>query len=310
MNTPRSFRILMTLAFVLGGTLAGHGADYAAAMPTYLGRPGALVPVPLTLNDASGLAGITARINYDPALLSVESVTAGELGAAFTLDQSAADGVVALIFTRTENLPAGQGRLGVIYFRINAGATDALFSDLAIAGFALSDSTGVIDLMSGGNTLSLTPGKLTVSTHGWIDNDQDKLPDPWETLHGLSLLADDRASDPDADGLFNLAEYALGTNPKQSGAAPQRAGATEAGGQKYLTLAFPRLVGAQTGVAYAVRESADLLSWHAIDLGTNAVSTAANEDGTETVTVRGNLPLSGPGATARAFLRLDIAPVP
>jgi hypothetical protein len=310
MNAPRPTRLLPVLALVLGGAFAAHGADYVASLPAYLGRPGALVPVPLTLNDASGLAGVTARINYDPALLSVESVTTGELGAAFTLDQSAADGVVTLILTRTENLPAGQGRLGVINFRINAGATDALFSNLAIAGFALSDSTGVIDLMSSGNTLSLAPGKLTVSAHGWIDNDQDKLPDPWETLHGLSLLADDRASDPDADGLFNLVEYALGTNPRQPGSAPQRAGETEAGGQKYLTLAFPRLVGSQAGVTYAVRESADLLSWRTIDLGANAVLIGANGDGTETVTVRGNLPLTGAGATARAFLRLDIAPGP
>ncbi len=312
MNVSRPTRLLpaIALAFALGGACVARGANYAAALPSYLGRPGALVPVPLTLSDASGVAGITARINYDPALLSVESVAAEDLGALFTLDQSAADGVVTMVFTRTENLAAGQGRLGVVYFRINPGAADALFSDLAISEFALSDSTGVIDLMGGGNTLALANGKLTVSAHGWIDNDQDRLPDPWEALHDLGLLSDDRAGDPDRDGLSNLVEYALGSDPHQPAPVPQRPGETELGGQKYLTLVFSRLAGLQTGIAYAVRESADLRSWQAIDLGANTLSSVANGDGTETVTVRGNLPLSGTGAVARAYLRLDITPSP
>lgn len=306
MNARCPFRLLSAFALALVGALVAQGADYAASLPTYLGRPGGLVPIPLTLTNASGVAGITAKVNYDPALLSVESVTVGELGAAFTLDQSAGDGVVTLIFTRAENLPNGQGQLGIIYFRVNTGATDALFSDLAIAEFTLGDSTGVTDLLANGNTLTVTPGKLIVSAHGWIDNDQDKLPDPWEALHGLSLLSDSRADDPDGDLLSNTVEYAFGANPNQFTPALQHSGTIEIGGRNYLTVDFPRLVGPLAGVTYTVRESTDLLTWTTINLGINTVATSASANGTETVRVRGDLPLNGVGATPRDFLRVDV----
>jgi hypothetical protein len=45
------------------------------------------------------------------------------------------------------------------------------------------------------------------------DADDDELPDDWETAFGLAIDADSSALDPDEDGLDNLAEYELGTNP-------------------------------------------------------------------------------------------------
>jgi hypothetical protein len=49
------------------------------------------------------------------------------------------------------------------------------------------------------------------------DKDRDSLPDAWERLHGLNEFdAADAAADPDQDGLTNLAEYLLGTNPRKA----------------------------------------------------------------------------------------------
>ena len=306
-------RGVFALALILVGLglVGGHAqaAVYSLSLPTYQGRPGATVPVPLTLDNAAGLAGITVKINFDPSLLSVSSITAGSLGANFTLDQSVTDGVVTLMFTRTEVLAAGAGRLAVVNFVVNAGAADVSFSDLAVAEFTLSDATGVIDLAGGANTLTQTNGKLTVNSFGFVDNNADGIPDNWEAAHGLSLLENNQLGDADGDGLSNLLEYAFGTDPNVANANPHTVGTAVVDGVRFLTLTFPKLGGGQTGVSYQVQETANLQDWLAVDLFTNTTATQDLGNGLQTVTVKGNLPLSGAGAAPRAFMRLKVTTV-
>ncbi len=45
------------------------------------------------------------------------------------------------------------------------------------------------------------------------DTDGDGMDDAWETTYGLSVGTDDSADDADGDGLTNLEEYGLGTDP-------------------------------------------------------------------------------------------------
>lgn len=45
------------------------------------------------------------------------------------------------------------------------------------------------------------------------DTDGDGMPDSWETANGLSPLVNDAQLDPDNDGVSNLMEFYLGTNP-------------------------------------------------------------------------------------------------
>jgi hypothetical protein len=40
------------------------------------------------------------------------------------------------------------------------------------------------------------------------------MPDAWEIAHGLNWQLDDAAADPDHDGLDNLSEFQIGTDPQ------------------------------------------------------------------------------------------------
>src|SRR5690625_776698 len=69
--------------------------------------------------------------------------------------------------------------------------------------------------------LSGNPQRNTLLTEFYIgvdnplfENDSgDGLPDDWKQLYGLRIDFDQRDMDPDQDGLTNLEEYLLGTNP-------------------------------------------------------------------------------------------------
>jgi len=47
-----------------------------------------------------------------------------------------------------------------------------------------------------------------------VDSESDGMPDEWEMRNGLDPFADDSADDPDGDGLPNLGEFKLHTNPQ------------------------------------------------------------------------------------------------
>ena len=52
-----------------------------------------------------------------------------------------------------------------------------------------------------------------VTSHASTDVDTDGMPDRWEALHHLNLSSDDSSLDQDGDGLSNIQEFALSTNP-------------------------------------------------------------------------------------------------
>ena len=107
-----------------------------------------------------------------------------------------------------------------------------------------------------------------------------------------ALLAGD-TEDADDDGLANLLEYALGTDPKTAGASPvlvARSGA-------FLTLAYPRRSPADPALVYTVQGSGDLSTGFIPATGTTQTTGSFS-------TYTDDVDIGAPGA--RRFLRLSV----
>lgn len=275
------------------------------SLPAYLANPGQVLHVPLTLDNAAGLAAIRVQINFDPEVLQLQTVSEGPLGDAFEMSRGDGEGFVQLTFARGGQLASGSGRLAVLKFLANPGAVTSLYSELAIADFNLSDATGVIDLRQK-DTLTMTNGQVAVTAQPNIDNARNGLPDWWEMQNGLDPLTANAGLDSEHDGLTNLLEYAFGGNPKIADAFERgaRAGRVEANGQSFLSVGFYRRLG-DASLLFRVQESADLRFWNDLSVPLQIIGTPqAMGDGTEHVNVRGTLPVTGANPTPRGFLRV------
>jgi hypothetical protein len=104
---------------------------------------------------------------------------------------------------RIVGLPSGTWTLGVTYAPYCPA--DADWVDQWYPSARGSDGTTVL-VLAGGVTQRWDP------TLGQ-DNDHDAMDDAWEEASGLDPTVDDSALDPDGDGLTNLDEYLLDTDP-------------------------------------------------------------------------------------------------
>ena len=181
-------RAFAAMALAMVALSAGaRAATRNFGLPHYLANPGGTVEVPLTLNNASGLAAIRVQINFDPEVLELQSVSAGPLGEAFELSHGKGEGFVQLLLVRAGSLAGGSGRLAVLKFRANPGAKAKVYSDLAIADIGLSDSSGVINLRQK-DSLRLTNGKVAITLSPDIHNGGSSPSEWWTDLHALSGL--------------------------------------------------------------------------------------------------------------------------
>jgi autotransporter-associated beta strand protein len=113
----------------------------------------------------------------------------------------------------------------------------------------------------------------------------------WRHTHFGSVHALD-AADPERDGLVNLLEYALGTNPNavtSPGAQPE----VELTPEGYLRITFLR---ARADITYVVEAGSDLINWTPIATNPGTVG--------EVLTVVDTVPVSG---GSPRFLRLRVS---
>jgi hypothetical protein len=240
-------------------------------------------------------------------VLELLTANIGPLGEAFEFSHGTGEGFVQMVFARPEVLSSGTGRLALLRFRVNSGAVEGSYSELAVADIGLSDSTGVVDLRQK-DTLVTTNGMVSVNFSANIDNEHNGLPDWWEEQHEMSLFSANANSDPDNDGLPNLLEYAFGADPslpdkQQRGV---QTGSTGVSGQTFLTLGFYRRTG-DVSLTVRLQESQDLSHWSDLNLSQQILDSPQNMgDGTEFVRARGSIPINGVNAQPRGFLRIEV----
>lgn len=96
---------------------------------------------------------------------------------------------------------------------------DLYFNGRMIAadlGFIDNTKTAFAGLgLSGHSLLTTSFDDLLVAFDNplFVDADHDGMDDAWETAHGLDATRNDRNDDLDGDGLTNIQEYVLGTDP-------------------------------------------------------------------------------------------------
>jgi hypothetical protein len=160
--------------------------------------------------------------------------------------------------------------------------------------------------LSAGSLLGANPAATVTITEPPYSN--------WRFAHfgaaGANSPTAGDLADPDGDGLANLLEYGLASDPLFA-----EAGLAIGGGTDYLTLAFRRNLSA-TDVIFTVQASGDLGTWSngstyaaSGDTSSNAVTTEVGRTpngATETIVVRDNLPIAAGGPR---YLRLNVSRV-
>ena len=114
--------------------------------------------------------------------------------------------------------------------------------------------------------------------------------------------------DLDHDGLDNLVEYGMGSDPLRPDAdALPRAVVVRVAGEDYMAVEFQRSVTA-VDVAHRVQRSTDLQTWTDADESSSVVhSRAMAEDGrTESWIVRDVSPLAGPSPELKFRVEFEI----
>jgi hypothetical protein len=124
---------------------------------------------------------------------------------------------------------------------------------------------------------------------------------------GMNLTDPVQASaDPDGDGLSNLLEYALGTDPRNPGDAKGAllVSHTQSGGSLYLTLQFKRRISStDLAIQYVPEVSADGQTWLSDAAHVIEISTVAVDSQFDLVTVKDTTSVS---SAAPRFVRLTI----
>ncbi len=230
-----------------------------------------------------------------------------------------------------------QSASGVLYLEIGGTATGTPYNPLIVNGQASLSGTVQVNCINGGQPSvgqRFTPVSFGARGGGGVMLDLPALAndvalsgtftttqlviDVVRTAYGnwkvskFGVNADvpeigGPLADVNRNGVPNLLKYAFGMEPlarDDRGKMPRMSQATGTDGNNYLAIQFRRLTGSSGDLQYRVLESTNLVNWTAVDTDTYQIGLpVSNDDGTETVTVRGTLPTN---SHAKAFLKVEV----
>jgi autotransporter-associated beta strand protein len=259
------------LAVNAGGSLAGGGT---AGRDVLLNEGGTVA--------AGGAAGLV--LTTGPLTWSAGGRLAFELSAGTRLAVGGPllrglPGAFEVALSSSAPLPVGESFTLATYGSTDFTAADLTYSGLpGYRGVLLVDAAALRFLVTGA-------GASAEYTH-------------WE----YSTLPEEErgaAADPDADGVANLLEFVVGTDPRQPSGDRTAATTVVADGEAYPALAYVRRQ-ERGGAVLSVRVSPDLAFSSALEQV--EVSVEPRGDGLEDVLVRSTVPLS---QQPRQFFRLE-----
>jgi len=140
--------------------------------------------------------------------------------------------------------------------------------------------------------VSFTPNAIIINP----DLNSNSIPDVWEMDNfGMLTPAD---GDPDHDGMNNLLEYSMNTDPVVANKSPVTYSFETVGSEKYLCITYPKNPTA-TNITYSAETSSDLIHWasDAVKIPINTISEK----------VRDIVPIS---ISPQRFIRLKVTTAP
>jgi hypothetical protein len=146
---------------------------------------------------------LSLRLTNLTATVARSLLTAGEV-TQMTVQGAYSDGTAS-------NLTAGAS--GTIYMADNPGVV-SVSSDGRVTAVASGRTIILVSHSPGVDMLPLVEA-VDITVRFPDDMDNDRMPDDWERAHGLNPNnASDADQDADGDGITNLEEYRLGTDPR------------------------------------------------------------------------------------------------
>ena len=213
----------------------------------------------------------------------------------------------------------------VVGYRVHYGTSASVYTHTVEAGDATT--VQIADLLPGttyylvvtaynaAGLESLPSEEISFTTPSdpLADNDNDGLPDIWESLHGLNPAdnspVDGATGDLDGDGVNNLVEYAFNSDPQIPGTAVLTSilSRNPTDELDYLVITYPKRLDTDR-LTYTVQASTNLQDWAPASVE-EAAAPVPNADGiTVTVSVR-VLPAISTSIDGKTFVRVAVSAV-
>ncbi len=128
--------------------MAGLLSAREVSLENVVCNPGAYVTVPISLNEAQGLAVVSLTLTYDPQILVLHEVRQGTLAETFSFDFTVVEdtGMVEIVSVAPTNIEtSASGTLADIAFYVRE-KSDSLYSTLTLADVRFNEETMTRDL--------------------------------------------------------------------------------------------------------------------------------------------------------------------